>query len=200
MSVLNSVIQHIAKVFNYKTYIKGKGYMTANLLTVAEYYRNLYKSYSEVDKLEMWQDILTKWYISYLRHKLAQSKKINFKKWICPEPWTESYESWRKKFNYTLTHQIHYWYKKYGYFRPDVAYLFIGFILDDYKHFTDFVKSQYGEMNRKIKYSYAIPAKAQDWVESKEVIPGHYSDITKYNPKSSSRYYRLHFGDFDITE
>lgn len=63
---LNKAFQKYLRLFNYKTYVIGRGYYTANFIYVWEQYERL-GTFSQGDHLDMWSDILNKWIISISR-------------------------------------------------------------------------------------------------------------------------------------
>lgn len=198
MSQLNKVFQHVVKMFNYKTYIKNKGYFTANLINVFERYYNQYGNTSEVEKMDLWTDILAKWYNSYLlklnnTYKRKLTNKLIFK---CPELYKSSYEFFMTDFNYTIKVRI-------GNISPvdlhnETNFETLKYIHESYTKFISYLNSTLRDSFRKIEYKQIKQhVKPLPWYESKEILPGHYSDITKLN-HHNRQYYRFHPGLLDL--
>lgn len=189
MSQLNKVVQYVIKIFNYKTYIQGKGYFTANLIEVYERYYNLYHNNSEVEKMDMWTDILQKWYNSFQNRLIKNLKrKLNHKPLFkCPDMYKEDYDDFITRFKYTIRARI-------GDTPPNALhnetnYDTLRYIHDDYMNFINDLNHNIRSKYRKITYKEThYNPKTYAWYESKEILPGHYSDITHLNPQNLQNY------------
>lgn len=168
-------------MFNFKTYIEGKGYMTANLIELYERYYNLYHNYSEYDKFDLWTTIKVKWLNTYTRKRIAElnrnAKKFGKRRiFIAPQPYTDAFEFFMKDFNYFYNHNL-----KIIWPHNESNYQDLYWIHYYYLQLIENLNNATREITKKIKVGYAKP-RSVEWIESKEIIPGHYSDITRYHP------------------
>lgn len=188
MSNLNRVFQYVHNMFNFKTYIEGKGYMTANLIELYERYYRLYCNYSEYEKFDLWTTIKVKWLNTFTRKRIAElnrnAKKFGKRRvFIAPQPYTEIFDIWYHDFMVNFKNN-------YSTIWPhnESNYQDLYFIYQDYLKIIDFLNSSMRNITEKIKVGYAPSARSVEWIESKEIIPGHYSDITRYQPNLRQNY------------
>lgn len=198
MSQLNKVFQYVVKLFNYKTYVEGKGYFTANLINVYERYYDKYSNASEVKKMDIWTDILAKWWNSYQNRYIKNLyRKLEGKPvFKCPEMYKDAYNDFLGRFNYTIKVRI-------GKSSPvdlhkETNFYTLMYLHDDYKGFISYLNYTLQGSHQKIKYEEAhYNPQTYSWYESKEIIPGHYSDITKLH-HHNHQYYRFHPAILDL--
>lgn len=190
MSNQNKIFQHVVKLFNYKTYILGKGYFTANLINVYERYYELYKNHSEVAKMDIWSQILAKWYNSILVRSRKNIERIKAGKVVfkCPDLYKYEYEHFINDLKFLIRERI---YPDPCEYQKETNYDTLKYLHDAYISFIRSINYVIRESYHKIEYRETQKNKPLSWYESKEIIPGHYSSITKLNPKNR-QYYRYH--------
>lgn len=192
---MNAVKQYSRKLFNYRFKNEYDHVKTANVIDV--YKSTTEKFKSNLDTLTIWTTVITDFVPQFLKKVLSEIKKPKderFNRMKVLKMYRDPYDHLLNDIYYTCrTRQIG--------AHNESNFDTIKYLIEDYKKFLKWINEiVYFVPEQKIEYHeihYNPNPRTLSWYESKEIIPGHYSDITKLNHQTR-QYYYYHPAHFEI--
>lgn len=190
---MNAAKLQAKKLLNYR-FKNDLGHVkTANVIEV---YKNITKSHhSAIETLTIWTTVLSDFIPQCLKKYVKETQRTKFERFDR----LKILKQYRNAYDTFITHLGWSIDRGLGVYNES-NFDTIKFIIDDYTQFLRSLNNIVGDMEQKIEYREIhqnLNPKAFSWYESKEIIPGHYSDITKFN-HLNRQYYYYHPGTFDL--
>lgn len=190
---MNAAKLQAKKLLNYRFRNEEGHVKTANVIEV---YKNIIKSHhSAIETLTIWTTVLSDFIPQCLKKyvkETSRTKLERFDRLKILKQYRDAYDTFIIHLGVSIDRGI-------GFYNES-NFDTIKFIIEDYTQFLRSLNNIVKDMEQKIEYHEIhqnLNPKALSWYESKEIIPGHYSDITKLNHQNR-QYYYYHPGHFEI--